>query len=65
LPVWLADSQMFPPPVELVKLQLHPRLLGVQYGRSRDWSFARKGEVHPKLPPDQCDTAGTGLSWSG
>ena len=27
----LADSQMLPSPVQLVKLQLHRRLLGIQY----------------------------------
>jgi hypothetical protein len=35
----LADSQMFPAPVELVKLQL-PFRLPVQYAPKRDWSFA-------------------------
>jgi hypothetical protein len=40
----LADSQMFPSPVELVKLQLHRRLR-VQYAVNRDWSFATLGEV--------------------
>ncbi len=40
LPVRLADSQMFPAPVELVKLQLHGRLLGDQYGPDAHWSFA-------------------------
>jgi hypothetical protein len=29
--VRLADSQMLPSPVQLVKLQLHRRLLGIQY----------------------------------
>jgi hypothetical protein len=62
LPVWLADSQLLPAPVQLVKLQLHPRLLGVQYGRSRDWSFAAPGEVCRKVPSDQAHTPGTGLS---
>jgi hypothetical protein len=45
LSVRLTDSQMFPAPVELVKLQLHGRLLGDQYGPSRDWSFASVGGV--------------------
>ena len=31
LPVRFADSQMLPSPVQLVKLQLHRRLLGIQY----------------------------------
>jgi hypothetical protein len=43
--VRLADSKMFPSPVQLVKLQLHRFQFGIQYGRNRDWSFARKGEV--------------------
>jgi hypothetical protein len=64
LPVRLADSQMFPSPVELVKLQLHRRLR-VQYGRSRDWSFAAVGEVCRELSWDQVDTPGTGLSRTG
>jgi hypothetical protein len=63
--VWLADSQMFPAPVELVKLQLHPRLLGVQYGRSRDWSFAAPGEVCRKVSSHQPHTHRTGLSRTG
>ena len=65
LPVWLADAQTFPAPVELVKLQLHPRLLGVQYGRSRDWSFAAPGEVCRKVSSDQPHTHRTGLSRTG
>ena len=31
LPLRLVDAQMFPAPLELVKLQLHRRLLGIQY----------------------------------
>jgi hypothetical protein len=53
LPVWLADSQVFPGPVELVKLQLHRWQLGVQYGPSRDWSFVAAGEVRWKVLWDQ------------
>jgi len=41
----LADSQMFPSPVQLVKLQLHRRLLGIQYAAGWDWSFPGKGGV--------------------
>ncbi|MGD0775990.1 MAG: hypothetical protein ABSC05_24505 [Candidatus Solibacter sp.] len=44
LPARLADSQVFPSPVELVKLQLHGRWLGIQYRPSRDWSFAAPGK---------------------
>jgi len=65
LPVRLSDSQVFPSPVQLVKLQLHRRLLGVQYGRSPDWSFAAKGKVCRKVALDQPDTPGTGLSRTG
>ena len=65
LQVRLADAQMFPSAVELVKLQLHRRLLGVQYARSRDWSFAAAGEVCRKVALDQPDTPGTGLSRIG
>jgi hypothetical protein len=53
LPVRLADSQVLPPPVELVKLQLHRRLLGIQYARRRHWSFAAEGEVRREVPWDQ------------
>jgi hypothetical protein len=45
LPVRFPDSQMLPSPVQLVKLQLHRRLLGIQYARSRDWSFPAVGEL--------------------
>jgi hypothetical protein len=62
LPVRLADSQMLPSPVELVKLQLHRRLLGIQYARLRDWSFAAAGEVRREVSWDQQDTGRTGLS---
>src|ERR1035438_1086590 len=62
LPVRLADSQMFPSPVQLLKLQLHRRLLGIQYARSRNWSFSGKAEVDWEVPLDQEDTGGSGLS---
>jgi hypothetical protein len=64
LPVRPAGSQVFPSPVELVKLQLHGRLR-VQYGPSRDGSFAAEGEVCRKASWNQVDTVGTGLSRSG
>jgi hypothetical protein len=51
--VRFADSQVLPSPVELVKLQLHRRLLGIQYARSRDWSFAAAGEVCREVLRDQ------------
>jgi hypothetical protein len=59
-----ADSQVFPSPVELVKLQLHSRLR-VQYGPNRDWSFAAEGEVCREALWNQLDTAGTDLSRNG
>src|ERR1019366_6185411 len=64
LPVRLADSQVFPSPVELVKLQLHGGLR-VQYGPSRNWSFAAAGGVCRKVSSDQPDTPRTGLSRTG
>src|SRR6266852_5675935 len=63
LPARLADSQMFPLPVELVKLQLHRWPLGVQYGSSWDWSFVRQVEVCREVSSDQ--GAGSGLSRIG
>jgi hypothetical protein len=57
LPVRLAHSQVLPSPVQLVKLQLHRRLLGIQYARSRDWSFPGLAEVRWEVPWDQSDTA--------
>jgi hypothetical protein len=45
----LADSQVFPSPVELVKLQLHGGLR-VQYGPSRNWSFAARTISAPITP---------------
>jgi hypothetical protein len=56
LPVRLTDSQMLPSPVQLVKLQLHRRWLGIQYARSRDWSFPAAREVCREVPLDQLDT---------
>ncbi len=53
LPVRLADSQMLPSAVQLVKFQLHHRLFGFQYGPNRDWTFAAEGEVCPEALPDQ------------
>jgi hypothetical protein len=32
-------------------------LLGIQYARSRDWSFAADREVCREVPLDQADTA--------
>ena len=64
LPVRPADSQVFPSPVELVKLQLHSRLR-VQYGPSWDWSFATEGEVRRKALWNQLHTPRTGLSRHG
>ena len=62
LPVRLADSQMFPSPVQLVKLQVHRCLLGIQYAGDWNWSFAEKGEVCLEIPLDHEDTGGSGLS---
>lgn len=56
LPVRLAHSQMLPSAVQLVKLQLHRRLLGIEYARSRNWSFPPVGEVCREVPQDQSDT---------
>jgi hypothetical protein len=60
--MWLAHSQMFPSPVELVKLQLHRRLLGIQYAGGWNWSFPGIWEVGWEAPLDQEDTGGSGLS---
>jgi hypothetical protein len=48
----LADPQMLPAPVELVKFQLHRRLQ-VHYAPSPDSSFAATGEVCPETSWDQ------------
>ena len=53
LPVRLAHSEMLPSPVQLVKLQLHPRLLGIQYARTRNWSFPAARGVCREVSPDQ------------
>ena len=60
LPV--ADSQVLPAAVELVKLQLHARRLGSQYAAATHWAFAAESEVGGKLPWNQADTGGTRLS---
>jgi hypothetical protein len=62
LPLRLTDSQMFPSPVQLVKLQVHRSPLGIQYAGGGNWSFSRKGEVDWEVPLDQEDTGGSGLS---
>jgi hypothetical protein len=56
MPVRIADSQMLPSTVQLVKLQLHRRLFGIQYARSLDWSFAATGEVCREVLLSQSDT---------
>src|SRR6266849_4648585 len=61
LPLRLADAQMFPAPLELVKLQLHRRL-PLHYAPSLNSSFATAGEVCRKVSWDQSDTPGTRLS---
>jgi hypothetical protein len=60
--VRLADSQMLPSPVQLVKFQLHRRLLGIQYAGGWNWSFSGKAEVDWEVQLDQEDTGGSGLS---
>jgi hypothetical protein len=62
LPLRLTDSQMFPSPVQLVKLQLHRRLLGIQYAGAWNWSFSGLEEVCWEVPLDHEDTGGSGLS---
>ncbi len=58
----VADSQMFPALIELMKLQRHRRCWhGVQYRRILDWSFAGFGEVCRKLQLNQQHKPGTGL----
>jgi hypothetical protein len=49
----LTDSQMFPSPVQLVKLQVHRSPPGIQYAGGGDWSFAGTGEVGWEVPLDQ------------
>jgi hypothetical protein len=53
LTVRLAHSQMFPPQVELVKLQLHGPATESEYAGGWNRSFAGKGELRPELPRDQ------------
>jgi hypothetical protein len=62
LAVRLANSQMFPPQVELVKLQLHGLATESEYAGGWNRSFAEMGEVHLELLGDQQDTSGSGLS---
>jgi hypothetical protein len=45
LAVRLANPQMFPPQVQLVKLQLHGLATESEYAGGSNWSFAQKGEV--------------------
>jgi hypothetical protein len=45
LPLRFTDSQLLPSPVQLVKLQLHRCLLGIQYAGGWNWSFRALGEV--------------------
>jgi hypothetical protein len=42
---------LLPTAVQLMKFQSHPNV--VQYGRVRDWSFAKNREVFGQLPSDQ------------
>ena len=53
LAVRLADSQMLPSQVELVKLQVHGRATASEYAGGRDWSFAEAGEVCRELLGNQ------------
>jgi hypothetical protein len=53
LAVRLANSQMLPSLVELVKLQVHGLATESEYAGGRDWSFARKAEVPQELLWDQ------------
>jgi hypothetical protein len=62
LPLRLTDSQMFPSPVQLVKLQVHCSPLGIQYAGGWNWSFSKNGEVDREVPLDQGDTGGSRLS---
>jgi hypothetical protein len=65
LAVRLANSQMLPSQVELVKLQVHGRAAETDCAGGRDWSFAEAGEVCRELLWDQRDTGGSGLSPCG
>ncbi len=53
LAVRLAHPQMFPPQIELVKLQLHGLPAESEYAGGWNWSFAGKREVCRELLPDQ------------
>ena len=65
LAVRLANSQMLPSQVELVKLQVHGLATESEYAGGRNWSFGWKGEVCRELLWDQQDTGGSGLSRRG
>src|ERR1017187_8022212 len=65
LPLRVTDSQVFPAPVQLVKLQLHRWPYGFQYAGSRDWSFGAKAEVRWEVSSNQAHTGGSGLSRCG
>jgi hypothetical protein len=53
LPLRLTDSQMFPSPIQLVKLHVHRCLLGTQYAGGGNWSFRALGEVCWEVPIHQ------------
>jgi len=53
LPLRLTDSQMLPSPVQLVKLQVHRCLLGIQYAAGWYWSFRALREVCWEVSPHQ------------
>ena len=61
LPVRLADSPMLPSPVELVKLQLHRRLLAIQYAGRPGLVFSGGAG---SVPGSLVGSAGYGLQWS-
>ncbi len=44
LTVRLAQSQMHPPPVELVKLRSHGLRTELEYARNRNWSLRQQGK---------------------
>jgi hypothetical protein len=62
LAVRLANPQMFPPQVQLVKLQLHGLATESEYAGGWNWSFAANVQVWWEPLPDQSDTGGSGLS---
>jgi hypothetical protein len=53
LPLRLTDSQMFPAPIQLVKLQVHRCPLGTQYAGGGNWSFRALAEVCWEVSPHQ------------